>query len=122
MDGSAYLRPHLWERILTEHDLHVKKLRDDRYDMIIHLSTAADGAQDFYKLDGNVARHEDIQFAIELDKKLKEAWIEHNNFYQISNNNHPSFQEKIEETCKTVFKFLGLPTDNSFYNKFLVSN
>jgi len=45
MDGSAYLEKHLWETLLQDYDLNEKKLRDNRYDLVIHLSTAADGAE-----------------------------------------------------------------------------
>ena len=50
MDGKAYVTKNVWLRILTENDLNESKLRDFRYDMIIHLSTSADGAEDFYSL------------------------------------------------------------------------
>lgn len=48
MDGSAYVEKHIWNRILSEHDLNEHKLRDSRYDLVIHLSTAANGAEKFY--------------------------------------------------------------------------
>ena len=44
-----------------------KKIRDDRYDLVIHLSTAADGAEKFYDLENNKARWETIEHAISVD-------------------------------------------------------
>jgi len=38
-------------------------LKDGRYDGIIHLVTAADGATDFYELDSNAARYETLERA-----------------------------------------------------------
>lgn len=32
-------------------------LRDKRYDEVIYMITAADGAEKFYSLENNVARH-----------------------------------------------------------------
>ena len=70
MDGNAYVTKNIWNRILEDYDLNEHKLRDQRYDLVIHLSTAADGAEEFYSLENNQARSESIPFARELDKKL----------------------------------------------------
>ena len=34
-------------------------LRDERYDLVIHLSTTADGAENYYSLKNNNARKND---------------------------------------------------------------
>lgn len=91
MDGSAYVTKQVWSRIMTDYDLNEQKLRDHRYDLVIHLSTAADGAEEHYDLGSNVARHESVAFAIEIDKKLQEAWINHPNFVQIHNKEFQAF-------------------------------
>ncbi len=70
LDGSAYLERKLWTTLLHEYDLNERKLRDLRYDLVIHLSTCADGAEKFYTLENNDARSEGLKFAIELDLKL----------------------------------------------------
>lgn len=38
-------------------------LRDGRYDGILHLVTAADGAEEHYSLDNNEARSESVEMA-----------------------------------------------------------
>lgn len=38
---------------MTDYDLNEHKLRDIRYDLVIHLSTAADGAEKYYTLGNN---------------------------------------------------------------------
>lgn len=53
MDGSAYVSKGIWDRIIQDNDLSEHKLRDLRYDLVIHMSTAADGAEEFYTLDNN---------------------------------------------------------------------
>lgn len=60
MDGSAYVEKKIWNTILTEYNLSEDKIRDERYDLVLHLSTAADGAQKYYTLANNQARSEDI--------------------------------------------------------------
>ena len=44
MDGSAYLEKSLWDTLLNDYELNESKIRDNRYDLVIHLSTTADGA------------------------------------------------------------------------------
>ena len=43
--------------------MNENKLRDTRYDLIIHLSTSADGAEEHYSHLNNEARHESLNFA-----------------------------------------------------------
>jgi hypothetical protein len=57
--------------------------------------TAADGAQNFYTNTNNQARYESSNEAVELDKKLINAWVGHPHF-SIIQNNGASFQEKID--------------------------
>jgi hypothetical protein len=51
MDGSAYVNPDDWSRLLTEMGLDPISARDSRYDAVFHLVTAADGAEKFYTLE-----------------------------------------------------------------------
>lgn len=46
-------------------------MREARYETILHLVTAADGAEEFYDKNSNDARYEDIEEAIDKDKKLR---------------------------------------------------
>ena len=121
MDGFAYMEKREWEQLLSEHEINLKKIRDQRYDLIIHITTAADGAEEFYGNANNATRKEDIEFARFIDKRLEEAWIEHPNFVQI-NNKFPSFELKIQSILMTVYKHLGIEAGLDFYNKYLVAN
>jgi len=47
--------------------------------------TSADGATEFYTTNNNEARYEGIAEAIELDKKLINAWVGHPHFSIIDN-------------------------------------
>lgn len=64
MDGSAYCRPSEWKSLLDELQINEHLIREERYDAIIHLVTAADGAADFYGVESNEARYESVQEAI----------------------------------------------------------
>lgn len=55
-------------------------MRDRRYEAVVHLVSAADGAEKFYSKENNEARYESIKEAVELDKKLINAWVGHPHF------------------------------------------
>lgn len=122
MDGRAYLEKQLWEQILNDYDLNLQRIRDQRYDLVIHISTAAFGAEDFYSDKTNSARHESLEFARFIDRNLEEAWIDHPHFVQINNKAFANFDEKIAAVINTVYKYLGIETSLDFYNKYLVAN
>ena len=84
MDGSAYVSEEMWQAIMDEVGMSQTQLRDKRYDGIIHMVTAADGASDFYN-KGNEARYEDIKNAIDVDHRLRHAYFGHSRFYIVDN-------------------------------------
>lgn len=86
MDGSAYTDENVWQAILDETGWGTIHLRDRRYEAVVHLVTAADGAPNFYQNANNQARYESVQEAIDLDKKLINAWVGHPQFSVIQNN------------------------------------
>ena len=45
MDVQAYLDDHSWTALLDEHNWTAVGLRDKRYEAVLHLVTAADGAE-----------------------------------------------------------------------------
>ena len=58
IDVSAYLPPEIWQALLDENEWSMVGLRDQRYDAVIHLVTAANGAEAFYTTSNNAARRE----------------------------------------------------------------
>ena len=119
MDGSAYTTQQLWHAILDETGWTTIQLRDKRYDAIVHLVTAADGAEDFYCLD-NKARYESADEARALDKKLIEAWTGHPHHFIIENPKVGGFKQKMNIVNETVFKIIGMPVSINYYKKFLL--
>jgi hypothetical protein len=69
-------------------------LRDNRYDAVLHLVTAADGAPKYYDSLTNEARYETVDDACEKDEALREAYMGHPRFHMISND-FSSFESKI---------------------------
>lgn len=119
MDGSAYTSDNIWQAILDETGWSTIQLRDRRYEAVIHLVTCADGAVEFYTSANNEARYESSEEAMDLDKKLINAWVGHPHF-SIIDNRDQGFQKKIDRCLDTVLKFIGLPTPTNFHKKFLL--
>ena len=95
-------------------------LRDQRYDAVIHMVTAADGAEKFYGLESNEARYEGIQRAVEVDHLIQKNWTGHSQLYLIDNN-VDSFDEKIKRVERTVLNLVGIPQSTIFNCKYLIS-
>lgn len=119
MDGSAYTDTNVWQALLDETAWNTIQLRDRRYEAVIHMVTAADGAEEFYTDANNEARYESIDEAKKLDKKLIDAWVGHPHF-SIIDNKIPNFHAKVDKCVETVCRYIGIPTPNSFYKKFLL--
>ena len=51
------------------------ELRDNRYDQVVHMVTAASGAEDFYQLDNNTVRSEGLEQARVRDAKAAEVKV-----------------------------------------------
>lgn len=107
MDISAYLSVDTWQAIMSENDTNTVKLRDSRYDAVLHLVTAANGAERFYTTSNNKARTEGIEQACALDKKLIDAWTGHPHLRIIDNSE--IFENKLNNVIKEISSVLGLP-------------
>ena len=95
-------------------------LIEKRYDAVVHMVTAAEGAEDFYNFS-NEARYENAEQARARDLKLRQAYLGHNKF-MIVDNASTSFEEKIRKCLGLVSSVVGLPTDAQIFKKYLVSN
>ena len=56
-----------WERMKEMNNWHEVEVRDNRYNQIVHMVSAANGAEDFYTLAGHQTRHEGIEDARKID-------------------------------------------------------
>ena len=64
MDGHAYTTSEVWQALLDETHWSTIQLRDRRYEAVVHMVTAADGAAKFYTDANNEARYESVEEAI----------------------------------------------------------
>jgi CYTH domain-containing protein len=111
MDISAYIKPEEWEEITHMAGTNSEALRES-YDAVLHLVSAADGAEQYYTTATNATRYEQaneegLRIARELDKKVIEAWTGHPHLRVI--NNHDDFDNKIKRVLAEISKVVGLP-------------
>ena len=100
MDPSAYMNAEMWETILASRGWTSAQLRDERYDAVIHLVSAAIGAKEFYTTENNEVRHETPEQAADLDRKVLKAWQAHSNHKIIDNST--GFDEKIRKVIEVI--------------------
>ena len=111
MDISAYMKPEEWGEITAMCGSDSNRLRE-RYDAVLHLVSAADGAEQYYTTATNAIRYENadeegLRLARELDKKVIKAWTGHPHLRVI--NNHDDFDAKLNRVIKEISNVLGLP-------------
>ena len=118
MDISAYMDADTWEKITRAVGTSTDELREHRYDAVLHLVSAADGAEKFYTTVNNPDRHENIEQARILDKRVIEAWTGHPHLRVI--NNHENFDKKLNRVIKEISNVLGLPQPIEHERKYIV--
>ncbi|MCF0179062.1 MAG: ATP-binding protein [Bacteroidales bacterium] len=90
MDISAYIDRKMWLELLDSCKI-CEEAVVKRYDGIIHLSTAAKGAEKYYNTDTNAQRYEQaneegLNIARMLDRKVYDAWTIHPSLHTISSS------------------------------------
>ena len=122
MDISAYMLPEMWTDITISLSTNSEALRN-RYDAVLHLVSAADGAEQFYTTSNNAQRLEQadeagLRVARELDKKVIRAWTGHPHLRVINNN--VDFERKLNRVIKEIAKVLELPQLIETERKYIV--
>lgn len=101
VDSKAYVGSEEdWETLLEDNGWSEEKLLN-RYDIVVHLTTAAYGAEAFFTDANNQARREDTALARQVDDRVRAAWKDHPCGTVVDNSTN--FSEKIDR----VFSFLG---------------
>ena len=108
MDGAAYVTEAEFNDVLAAQGLDVVRARDNRYNAVLHLVTAADGAEDHYTLANNMARHEGPSEARSQDSKTQAAWAGHPHHLIIDNEDGITFEQKMEKLVGLVAGYVGL--------------
>jgi len=122
MDISAYMAPEMWLDITRAVGTSTAELRQ-RYDAVLHLVSAADGAEQYYTTANNAQRYEQmneegLRIARSLDKKVIHAWTGHPHLRVI--NNHDDFEAKMRRVIKEISGVLGLPQPIEEERKYIV--
>jgi len=124
MDASAFISKEDWEQLMRTNGWNPVELRDTRYNQIIHMVSAAKGAEDFYTVEDHSCRSENLDLACTLDDRAAEAWIGHPYFDVIDNSTE--FDTKLRRMISAVCQRMGLDTGdrletNARKVKYLVS-
>ena len=111
MDISAYIKPEEREEITRMAGTNSNALRES-YDAVLHLVSAADGAEQYYTTATNATRYEQaneegLRIARELDKNVIKTWTGHPHLRVI--NNHDDFENKLNRVITEISKVVGLP-------------
>uniref|UniRef100_A0A0K0E1Q2 AAA_28 domain-containing protein n=1 Tax=Strongyloides stercoralis TaxID=6248 RepID=A0A0K0E1Q2_STRER len=127
MDPSAYMSKDEWETLCKNIDIDTFHLRETRYNQIVHMVTAADGAEKFYTLSNNAARSEGLKDALKQEQLTRKAWIGHPYLDIIDNTDCKNFEDKILKMIQAVCKKSGVKTGdrldkNTKKRKWLVSS
>lgn len=122
MDISAYMAPEMWSQITHAVGTSTPELRQ-RYDAVLHLVSAADGAEQFYTTANNASRNEakseeGLRIARLLDKKVIKAWTGHPHLRVI--NNSEDFDKKLGRVIQEISAVLGLPQPIVDERKYIV--
>jgi len=107
MDSRAYCTQEVWELIQAENKFNDIDLRDRRYDAVIHLVTAAIGAEKYYTTSNNQVRTETIEEARALDFRILNAWLGHKNVRVVDNST--DFAGKINRVINNICAVVGVP-------------
>ncbi|BFZ18641.1 hypothetical protein BsWGS_21680 [Bradybaena similaris] len=124
MDGSAYLPKEDWVKMKELNQWNDVDLRDNRYNHVIHMVSAAKGAEAFYSVADHKTRSEDLEGAKILDSITANAWVGHP-YYDVIDNS-TDFETKISRMIAAVCQRVDVDTGdrlapNSIKRKFLVS-
>ena len=101
----------MWEELCQKCGTNPNALRQ-RYDAVLHLVSAADGAEQYYTTATNSTRYEQaneegLRLARDLDKKVNKAWTGHPHLRVI--NNHDDFDTKLRSVLKEISNVLEIP-------------
>ena len=104
MDNAGYLPDDELDMLLAERGM----TRADayaRYDAVVHLVTAAIGAEQFFSHETNEHRLEGVEEAVRVDEALRAGWAGHPNLKVIENEG--SFEEKLQRAVAAVLEAVG---------------
>lgn len=125
LDAKAYVDDKVFDDLLGTYNMTIADAYN-HYDSVLHLTTAAKGAEQFYQwndpskegVGNNAARSESPAEAREKDTKTLNAWIGHPHLRVFDNST--DFKTKIDKVVQEVFAELGEPLPKEIERKFLI--
>ncbi len=117
LDDKGYVSPDEFTELLSQFDITEEEARN-KYDMVIHMVTAAKGAEEAYTLSNNAARYEGIEEARHVDDTILESWKDHPNRIIIGNDY--DFETKIRKSIQAIFTYLGEEKPIEVFKKYLI--
>ena len=117
LDNKAYVSKEEFEVILDRFGTTENELID-RYDLVLHLVTTANGAEEHYTLANNAARSESLDDARKLDELTMNAWVGHPRLRIFDNST--DFEGKVERVLKEIYNDLDEHMPTSTIRKYLV--
>ena len=104
LDNRAYITDEEFKSLIDAKGITEAEILH-RYDLVIHLVTAADGKEEYYTNENNEARTETPAEAREKDRRTMEAWSTHPNQKIVGNDT--LFDEKMKKVSNIIRGFLG---------------
>lgn len=108
LDISAYIDKEMWCELMASCDTNTEKILD-RYDGVVHLASAAEGAEQYYTLETNINRYEKadeagLALARSLNSKVLDAWSSHPVLRTIESSD--DFDAKMKLVVKTIYDII----------------
>lgn len=117
LDNKAYVSKEEFETILDKFNTTENELID-RYDLVLHLVTTANGAEEHYTLANNTARSESLEDARRIDELTLNAWIGHPRLRIFDNST--DFEGKVERVLREIYNDLDEYMPTGLIRKYLV--
>ncbi len=123
MDGKAYFAdPSDFGHMLRfRSDVQEIACRDIQYDGVIHLRTAAYGAEEHYSCEDHETRYENsIESAQKRDDRILQAWMGTPHLSIVPNRPGQTFDGKMDRAGQEVLRILGMPVPMEHERRWLV--
>lgn len=117
LDDKAYVSDETFKKLVNDFNVTQFELLN-RYNLVIHLTTAADGKEEYYTTSNNGARIETPEEARQKDRRTLESWLGHDNLKIMGNDT--DFETKIANVIREIYQMLKAPYPIQKQEKYLV--
>jgi CYTH domain-containing protein/predicted ATPase len=118
LDGAIYLDETPFSEILSELGLTRTSILQG-YSHVLHLQSAAVGAEAFYTSANNAARYESLEHAQEVEARTIRTYLDHSHL-RVIENGPGGFDAKMHRFKAHIAHAIGIPEPLEIERKFLV--